>query len=41
MSPNTIQILTVEALPYLLITEKAIDFEKISLRDMQNLKAVC
>ena len=28
-------------LPYLLITEKAIELEKVSLRDIQNLKTVC
>ena len=29
-----------EPLPYLLITVKAIDFQKVSVSDMQNLKTV-
>ena len=28
-----------EALPYLLIAVKAIDFQKVSVNDMKNLKA--
>ena len=28
-------------LPYLFISEKAIELGKVSLRDMQNLKTVC
>ena len=34
-------IWTTEPLPYSLITVKAIQLEKISLSDMQNLRAVC
>ena len=39
--PNTFEILTEARLSYLLITVKAIEFEKVTLSDMQNLKTVC
>ena len=38
---NTFQIITVAPLSYLLITEKDIEFEKVTLSDMQNVMTVC
>ena len=38
--PNIVQICMAVPLPYLLITVKAIDLQKVSLSDMQNLKTV-
>ena len=40
MLPNIVWICMAEALPYLLIAVKAIDFQKVSLSHMQNLKTV-
>ena len=40
MRPNIVQISMGETLPYLLIAVKTIDFEKVSVSDMQNLKTV-
>ena len=39
-APNTVQIWTTTVLQYLLITVKRIEFEKVTLHDMQNLKTV-
>ena len=39
--PNTVEICTTAPLSYLLITVKAIDLEKVSFRDVQNLRTVC
>ena len=41
MPPNAVQIRTTAVLPCLLITVKAIKFEKVTLGDIQNLKTVC
>ena len=38
--PNTVEIWTAPPLPYLLMTVKAIELEKISLSNMQSLKNV-
>ena len=38
---KTVEILTTAPLPYLLITVKAIQFLKVSPRDMQNLRTFC
>ena len=40
MSPNTVEIWTIEPSPDLLINVKAIDSEKVSGSDMQNLKTI-
>ena len=40
MRPNIVEICMVESLPYLLITVKAMDLQKVSVSDMQNLKTV-
>ena len=40
MRPNIVEISMAEPLPYLLIAGKAIYFQKVSVRDMQNLKSV-
>ena len=40
MRPNIVEICMAETLPYLLITVKAIDLQKVSVSDMQNLKTV-
>ena len=40
-SANTVEIFTTAAISYLLITMKAIELEKGSLIDMQNLRTVC
>ena len=40
MRPNIVEICMAETLPYLLIAVKAIDFQKVSVSDMQNLKTV-
>ena len=40
MGTKTNEISTTAPLPYLLITVKAIETEKVSLSDMQNLKTV-
>ena len=39
--PNTVQVITALSLPDLLITAKAIEFEEVSLSDMENLKTFC
>ena len=41
MVTNTVQISMAVPLPYLLITSKAIEFEKVSLSNIENLKTVC
>ena len=38
--PKYVEILMTAALPYLLIAVKAIDLQKVSVSDMQNLKNV-
>ena len=38
--PKYVEICMTAALPYLLIAVKAIDFQKVSVSDMQNLKTV-
>ena len=38
--PNIVEICMAAPLPYLLIAVKAIDFQKVSVSDMQNLKTV-
>ena len=38
---NTFQISMTAPLPYLLITAKDIEFGKVSLSDMENLKTIC
>ena len=38
--PNIVEICMAETLPYLLITVKAIDLQKVSVSDTQNLKTV-
>ena len=38
--PKYAEIWMTAPLPYLLIVAKAIDFQKVSVSDMQNLKAV-
>ena len=40
MRPNIVEIFMAERLPYLFINVKAIDLEKVSLCEMQNLKTV-
>ena len=40
MRTNIVEIFMAETLLYLLITVKAIDFQKVSVRDIQNLKTV-
>ena len=40
MRPNIVENCMAETLPYLLIAVQAIDFEKVSGSDMQNLKTV-
>ena len=37
---NIVEICMAESLPYLLIAVKAIDFQKVSVSDMQNIKTV-
>ena len=39
-APKYVEIWMTAALPYLLITLKAIDLQKVSVSDMQNLKTV-
>ena len=39
--PNTAGIWTTAPLPYLFITVKVIELERVSLSDMQILKTVC
>ena len=39
--PNTVEIWTPPPLPYLLITVKAIELEKVFFSEMQNLTTVC
>ena len=39
--PNTVETWTRPPLPYLLITVKAIELEKVFLSEMQNLTTVC
>ena len=41
MGTNTVEIETVGRLSYLLITVNAVEFEKVTLTDMQNLKTPC
>ena len=41
MHSNTVQICTEAPLSYLLISAKDIQFEKVTLSDMKNLKTVC
>ena len=41
MDGTTVPISTTASLPNLLITLKIIEFQKVSLSDMKNLKAVC
>ena len=40
MRPNIVEICMAETLPYLLIAVKTIDFLKVSVSDMQNLKTI-
>ena len=40
MRPNIVEICMAEPLPYLLIAMKAVDFEKVFVSDMQNLKTL-
>ena len=40
MRPNIVEMSRTAPLPYLLIAVKAIDFQKVSVSDMQNLKTV-
>ena len=40
MRPNIVEICMAETLPYLLIAVKPIDFLKVSISQMQNLKTV-
>ena len=40
MRPNIVEICMVESLPDLLMALKAIDLQKVSVSDMQNLKSV-
>ena len=40
MCPNIVEIFMAEPLRYLLIAVKTIDFQKVSVSDMQNLKTV-
>ena len=40
MRPNIVEIFMPERLPDLFINVKAIDFQKVSVSDMQNLKTV-
>ena len=40
MRPNIVEIWMAAPLPYLLITVKAIDLQKVSVSDMENLKTV-
>ena len=40
MCPNIVEIGVAEPIPYLLIPVQAIDFQKVSVSDMQNLKTV-
>ena len=40
MRTNIVETCMAETLPYLLIALKAIDFQKLSVSDMQNLKTV-
>ena len=40
MAPNTVQIWTAPPLPYLFITATVIEFEKLSLSNIQNLETV-
>ena len=40
MRPNIVEICMAEPYPDLLIALKAIDFQKVSVSDMQNLKTV-
>ena len=39
--PNTVEISNAPPLPYFFFTVKAIELEKISLSNMQNLEYVC
>ena len=41
MGPNTVVILMVPPLQYLLMTVKVVALEKVSFSDTQNPKAVC
>ena len=41
MGPIIVEISTAAPSPYLLINMKAIDLQKVSISDMQNLKTVC
>ena len=38
---NTVEICSTAPLLYLLIVEKAIELEKVSISDMENLRTVC
>ena len=40
MRPNIVEIFMAERLPYLFINVKTIDFQKVSVSDMENLKNV-
>ena len=40
-APKYVEIWMTAALPYLLLAAKGIDFQKVSVSDMQNLKNVC
>ena len=40
MRPKIVEICMAEPLPYLLIAEKTIDFLKVSVSNMENLKTV-
>ena len=41
IGPNTVEIRWPAPLPYLLITLEAIELERISLSDMQNVTTIC
>ena len=41
MGPSTFEIVTAARLSYLLITVQNMEFERVTLSDMQNFKTVC
>ena len=41
MGLNTVEVRTTAHLPYLFITVKGIQLQKVSLNDMQNLRTDC
>ena len=40
MDPSTVEMTTAAPLSYLLMTVKAVEFEKVTLSDKQNLRTV-